>query len=194
MSQTNKLQLQTVKARAKKIFLWSLIGSLSVSALIAITVFIVGSFGETQGRLLLSTLAIGLFSLTALCSSTLYDQHEYSPLATAGLVISALGLFFSLSAIWASDPAFKPLLTFLVLAVGLAHASLILRIPSANPMVHAVIMGTLTCIGIVAAMLLYLILATPSDLDPSYYRMLGVFGVLDVLGTIVTPILKKIAP
>src|SRR3989344_5979590 len=61
----------------KKAFLISMIVSLSISVLIGIVIFLLGSFGETQTRILLTTLTIVGFSLAGLCSATLYDKQNY---------------------------------------------------------------------------------------------------------------------
>lgn len=60
----------------KKVFLITMIISLSISALVGIVLFLIGSFGYLELRILLTTLAIGGFSLTGLCSSLLYDKHR----------------------------------------------------------------------------------------------------------------------
>ena len=52
--------------KLKKIFLITLTIALSISALIGIYIFVFGNFREIEGKLLMTTLAIGGFSVTAL--------------------------------------------------------------------------------------------------------------------------------
>ena len=60
----------------KKIFLITMVISLSISALIGIFVFLLGDFGETDFKLLMTTLTIGGYSLTGLCCSVLYEKRK----------------------------------------------------------------------------------------------------------------------
>ena len=178
----------------RRVFLISLIASLSISALIAIFVFLLGDFGETEIKLLLTTLTIGGYSLTGLCSSVLYDRKKYLPLAFSGIIVSVLGFLVTVGAIWEIvdfDDIWKSVVIFIVLAFSIAHSSLLLLAQSDKNLVNTSLNTTIIFIVIVALMLIYLVLAEFDDVDEFYYRLLGVFAVLDVLGTIVTPILKK---
>ncbi len=178
----------------KRIFLVSLIGSLSVSALIGIMIFLVGDFDELQVRVLLTTLMFGLYSLTGLCSATLYEKGRYQTYAAAAIGTSVAAFVLGLISIWGSDPGeglLKLTLASLVAAVGMAHAALLLRIAPKNPAVRWSLTLTNACIAIVAAMLILLILDTEIGEADSYFRLLGVFAILDVLGTVVTPLLQK---
>ena len=71
----------------KKIFLISLIVSLSISALLGIIIFLVGNFDEIQVRILLTTLTVGGFSLTGLCCATLLEKKRFSAFAIMGMII-----------------------------------------------------------------------------------------------------------
>jgi len=57
-----------------------------------------------------------------------------------------------------------------------------------------VVTATLMFIAAVAAMIIYLVWAADTDVGDLYYRTLGVFAILDVLGTIIAPILARLAP
>jgi len=179
----------------RRVFLVSLIASLSISALIAIFVFLFGNFGETEFKLLFTTLTVGGYSLTGLCSSVLYDRRKYLPLAFSGIIVSAIGFLITVGAIWEIvdfDDVWKSVIIFIILAVSIAHSSLLLLARSTKNSVNVCLSATIIFIVIVALMLIYLVLNEfPHRTDEFFYRLLGVFAVLDVLGTIVTPILKK---
>lgn len=179
----------------KKLFLLAMIGSLSISALIGIYIFLQGSFGEVQTRLLLSTLAIGGYSLTGLCCATLYEKKRAMPFAIAGMVISAAGLVYTLLIIWPllSDQSWRALITLIILAISSAHVCLLLLISAKNRTVRYALSATLLFIGVVAIMLIAFTFNDYSYGD-FFFRLLGVFGILDALGTIITPILTKIYP
>lgn len=181
----------------KKTFLLTMIVSLSISALIGIFIFLLGDFGETEGRLLLTTLTIGGYSLTGLCCSVLYERKVYTPLAIAGMATSLLGFLFTLLVIWEimdleSEYIWKGLGLFIILAFSTAHISLLLLIRSEKGIVKGALAATVGFISIVAVMLIGFTFTGFDIEEEFFYRLLGVFAILDVLGTIVTPILHKV--
>jgi hypothetical protein len=179
----------------RRVFLVSLISSLSLSALVAIFIFLVGNFGEIEVRLLLTTLTIGGYSLTGLCSSVLYDKRRYTGFALLGIVVAVIGFLMTVGALWEIvDPedAWKGVLIFMVLSFSIAHTSLLLLAKSEHSLVNTLLSATVICIAIVAGMLINLIIGAFNGLGEFYYRLLGVFAVLDVLGTIVVPILRRV--
>jgi hypothetical protein len=197
-SDINGLQQPSAMPRfsIRRVFTMSLIASLSISALIAIFVFLFGNFDETETRLILTTLTIGGYCLTGLCSSVLYDKNKYFPFAFSGIIVSVFGFLITTAAIWEiiyfSD-VWKSVLIFIILAMSIAHASLLLLAQSGKNSVGICLSATIIFICFVAFMLIYLVLNEfPNQTSEFFYRLLGVFAVLDVLGTIITPILRKL--
>ena len=185
------------KVDFKKTFLIAMIVSLCISALIGILVFLFGDFGDTEARLLVSTLAIGGYSLTGLCCSVLYEKRKYISLAISGMGISVIGFLYTLLMIWeffefSSNEPWKLLIILIVLSVSIAHTCLLLLIEPKTKLVSGSLISTIGVIGIVATMLVILVLMEFDNFDEFYFRLLGVFAILDVLGTIVTPIVNKV--
>jgi hypothetical protein len=180
----------------KKVFLYLLIGSLSLSALVAIFIFIVGSFNDIDFKILLTTLTIGGYSLTGLCDSVLYANKKYFPIVFLGAFVSILGPLSTFVAIWGnstSETLGNAVAIFAVLAISIAHISLLMLLAPEKHAVKVSLGATIIFIALVALMIIYLVLAQDSVLlGSSYFRWLGVFAVLDALGTIITPILKKV--
>lgn len=182
---------------SKKTFLLTMIISLSISALIGIFVFLFGDFGRTEFRLLMTTLTIGGYSLTGLCCSVLYKKRKFTPLALSGMVISVIGFLYTVLVFWEAidldyDFTLKALIIFIILAASTAHSCLLLLIKSEKSLVNSALSATIVFISIVAFMLIILILNELDGVGDFYFRLLGVFAILDVLGTIVTPILNKV--
>ena len=147
-------------------------------------------------KILATTLAIGGFSITALGCSTVHDIDKFRPFSLIGMLISVFGFLFTVSAIWAlfeSDHEWvaQAVFTFVILSVSTAHISLLLHIRAKTKNIKYALIATILFISIVAVML---IKATINDFEDSdlYFRLLGVFAILDVLGTIATPILNRI--
>lgn len=179
----------------KKAFLVTMIIALSISALIGILVFLFGDFGETEFRLLMTTLTIGGYSLTGLCCSVLYEKRRFTPLALSGMVISVIGFLFTVLVLWETidpDDSWKTLMTLIILAASTAHSCLLLLIKYEKSLVNGALSATIIFISIVALMLIVLVQNELNYVSEFYFRLLGVFAILDVLGTIVTPILNKV--
>lgn len=178
----------------KKIFLITFIVTLCLIALVAIGIFVSGQFGEIELKILLTILAISGYSLTALSNTVLWNKKKH-PLGAFGILFSLLGFIVATIAIWnlyAIEPIFKIFLTFAILSFSTAHAALLLTTCSSDKkFIQITLYSTLFFIALVAALLLYLVLEIDTMHENEFYRALGVCLILDALGTIVTPLLKK---
>ncbi len=74
----------------KKVFLTAMILSLTLAALTGIGVFLLGNFGELELRILLTTLEVGIFSMTSLCCAALLEKKKSHPVGLLGLLSSAV--------------------------------------------------------------------------------------------------------
>lgn len=180
--------------RLKKILLRLLLISLSASAFAGIFVLLFGEFRETEVKILLTTLSIGGCSLTGLCSSVIYDTR-HRLFSITGMIIAALCFILVLITIWV-DAEFllnnwKLLELLIILTVSFAHVSLILIQPSANKFVSYLKAASISCTSIVVFVLICLIWEIFEE-DEYFFRVLGVFAILDVAGTISTVILNRI--
>ena len=187
----------------KKSFLLTMITSLTISAFVGIIIFLFGSFGDTEFRILLTTLSLAGFSLAGLCCSLLYEKRKYIKFSMFAIGSIILGFLYSILLIWEFVYFFRwgleltiwaeLFLILLVLSFSFAHMSLILLINVKKKLDKYLLYLTLLFIAIVASMLIYLIfrigINEPGEL---FFRLLGVFAILNVLGTIVTPMLNKI--
>jgi MFS family permease len=175
--------------------------SFSVAALLGIIALLAGgSFGDTEVRILLTTLLVGTVSIAMLC--------YLSTAGTACQVVGVLGgvavlapLVTSLIMIWSEDwPGSDELLlkTFgvgTVVAGTLAQASLLLSLGRrARGVVRGLLLATLLLAVALAGMISALILGYVPDDDETYARVLGVVAILDVLGTVVVSALSKFGP
>jgi len=179
----------------KKWFLISLIVSLSVSAFIGIVLFLIGSFGDLEVKILFTTLVIGLFSLTGLCGSILFNRGRFINYSILSMCTSVIGFLLAAVSIWEIadiGDIWKALIILIVLSIAFAHSSLILLIDSESRMVNVLLVLTHLFIAIVSLMLIVLVIDEFDISSELYYRLIGVFAILDVLGTIVTPIVHKI--
>ena len=180
------------KVHLKKIFLISLIISLSISALAGIIIFLIGNFGEIEIRILLTTLTIGGFSLIGLGFSSLYESKKLPLFSISGLILTVLSFITAILEIWDISPfnTWKATLIFIILGASFLQASLILLAKSDKFIVDVSVLSTMFFISVVAILLIAYILV--EDVGEIYFRILGAVAILDGLGTIVTPILVKV--
>ncbi len=181
--------------RWRRVAVLAIIVSLSVTALVGIFALLFGTFTEVQGRIMLTTGLIGVVSVLALCDLAGLDRR-FRWVCIAGLSLAAVTLVTGLLIIWmnweggvGSEVLWKTFGLAGLAAVSAAHASLLLLLGGrTNPVVR---FGLWVTLGLIA--LLYLLLAalivTNGDVgSEGYARLIGTVAILDVLGTIVVPV------
>lgn len=179
----------------KKYFLRTLIVALVISAVIGIVIFLVGDFGETEIKLLFTTLAIGGYSLTGLSCSTIHNRAKFKSFSVIGMLISVFAFLTTIIAIWDiidPDDMWQTVLIFIILSISMAHISLLLQIRPKSKKIKYSLFATIIFGTIVALMLIKSTITKFEDSE-FYFRLLGVFSILVVLGTIATPILNRIS-
>ena len=81
----------------KQIFLYTLIGSVAISALIGIGVILFGNFGEFEVRVLMTTLTVTVTSILGLACGVYIETGRGRTLPIIGIflsIVSAIMLFF----------------------------------------------------------------------------------------------------
>jgi len=184
---------------ARKGAIYGIIVSFSLAALVGIIALLSGDFGETQGKIVLTTLLLGATSITALCHLAIADR-AMRLVGFVGLAASAVSLISGLILIWrdwSTDETvewFKIFAVAGVLAVSFAHANLLLLLAGRRRQVIRIgLMATLVMIAAVAVMIILPIVSDGEipgiGNEEWYWRLFGVVGILDVLGTVVVPVL-----
>lgn len=187
------------KNKLKRIFLLTMIISLSISALLGIGAIIFGDFGEITFRILSSTMSIGAYSLLALCCSTIFSKPKLKYFSLFGMSFCILSLFYALFMIWEQiellsiyEFIFKLAFATILVSIVLAQVSLLLLIKPKNKKVKISLYTTLSLAGVfllVTLGLIYEVINLDNDTSGKLYIILII---LDVLGTILTPIIAKI--
>ena len=176
------------------------IGSFSVAALLGIAALLAGGrFGETEARILLTTLLVGVVSIAVLCYLATAGKR-FQAVGVAGGVTVLVPLATALLMIWgqglADEPAvFKPFAVGAIAAASLAQASLLLALcEGGRRLIRRMLAATLVFAGLVAVMTAVLVLADGDNFPDWYLRLLGVVAILDVLGTVIVAALVKFGP
>jgi cytochrome bd-type quinol oxidase subunit 2 len=147
---------------------------------------------------LIQALALLLFSATAIGATRV--QERYPALAAAGVVTSAIGVQLASAGIWSRwwesghETLWRWMWAFVVLPLVISHVSgLLARLRETDrPAVHTVTRLTVLAAGILGALIVVPVVAH-AHVESGYVRFAGVFVILDVLGTLVVPILRRAA-
>lgn len=165
------------------------IASFSVAALLGIAALLSGgAFGETQVKVLLTTVTIGATSLAVLCYLAVAQRRW----AVVGLLGGVTAMVCAGTALWwiweppqwPDEGPWKLFLTTMILALTFAQASLLIAVADRERLRVGLVV-TLGLASGVAAMLILPIVTEEFDDAFGYWRAFGVVAILDVLGTIV---------
>ena len=143
-----------------------------------------GDFSDTEARVLLTTVVIGVESILALCYLSVAESR-WRLVGSAGGLVSLVATVAALVMVWSEsgESTGKTFGVAIVLAVALAQASLLLALAD-RPAVRLILWLTLATTVLVAIMCCIAILAD-GDVSGAFWRAFGVLAILNVLGSIV---------
>ena len=182
----------------KKGILYLLIATFSISALLGIGIIILDLWNELTLKVMLTTLTIFGFSVPALCCATLRDKTDEKVFPIIGIVTSIIGGLYTLLLLWeiidydffGETDVYKWLIEFIILSASFGHIRLMLLINSNDTTVLMTRNGTII-VSIALDFLLTFLIFIPDFEDLVVWQFYAILAILIVLGTIVTPILKK---
>jgi hypothetical protein len=180
--------------KRRRILLLGVAGLLSVSALLAIGILLVGRFGRTEQRILGTTMLLAGFGLLALPSVVLFDQGRFRQLAAAATATTAVGAGLALALVWGpsgSDTFGKVVGTATVLGVSFAQTAAVAarRRTDDPPAVRRLFAGSCVLAGVAAGAATALLWADPQN--QLYPRLFGALVVLDLLVVALQPVLAR---
>lgn len=170
-----------------------IIVSLSITAVIGIVTLVTGAYGELQSRIMVTTLIIGATSVLALGDLAVLGRRVRA-VGVTGLVAAAVALVTALIIVWGEDSSelvVKTCALAAIAAASLAHAGLLLLLSERRR--PAVRIGLWVTVALIAILLVLLYIAILSDGDvwnDAYTKLVGTVAILDVLGTIVVPVVS----
>lgn len=179
----------------RRLVLYAVIGSFSLAALMGVVALLAGgAFGETEGRILSTTLVIGLGSLAVLCCFATLDTRfqAVGVVGALSVLVPVVAALYLVWGHWDEDPGTTLLR---VLGVGstvagtFAQVCLLLAAAGAARRMRTLLWTTVTLAVAMAVVISSLVLEW---LDGGQnWRWIGVLAILDVLGTIVTIALAR---
>lgn len=174
-----------------------MIGSIAITALLAIGTFLLGNFSGTQGRILLTTLALATTSGLSLASGSSWPAHRVLPIA--GVALAATAFVAALPPLWIRGDRgwggwIRTVGIMYVLAAAIAYATLLIsrRRAGESRAVANTRLAALISLTWLTAMIAMLIASERFSGSSGYGRVMGVAAVLTVATTLVTLILQRL--
>jgi len=172
-----------------------LIISIVVSGALAIAALVTGEFGQLQAKVLLSALATSGASICGMACGAAWDQERWRPAALAGLGLVAVTLAITLFAFWVEP---EPITTWMntvatgwFLSIAAAHASL-LGLARTDRLLGWVRTSSIALGFALAIGLALPIWSRAYDDNVTYFRGLGVIGVLMLTGSLSLPVAARL--
>ncbi len=202
-AQPNNTKTSNIKG-VRRIAVWTVVVALVITALIGIYTIVSGELGETQSKVMLTTLAVAAFSVLALCHLAIVER-DVRAVGWIGIGTSAIALISATVLIWWNfgDYSFQPggiyinitktFATTGLVALSLAHANLMLLLQTA-PLrwIRSSLSVALILIAIVPTLVIPIILTDgmfpPESFQDVYWRFFAVILILDALCTIALPV------
>jgi hypothetical protein len=179
----------------KRLLLFAAAGSLCVTAALAIAILLFSEFGETQSRILMTTVLIGAFGLLALPAGVLFDQGRWRGLALLLVTLCGLGFAAAIAVIWTPDsPAAlgKTMGTLAIFAAAAAQtAALAARRADGDARIVRRLFVASCALAFVVASMLASVFWGEIERE-TYFRFLAALAVADVLTVALQPILARL--
>jgi hypothetical protein len=184
---------------AKKIFLYLMICSIALSALMGIWAIL---SGDVEYRILGTTLTIvGTSILGLACGAFLENPRSQKfPLVLVpalGIILSVLSALITVWMIWTemswtAEAVWKTLLVSTIFAFSLAHLSL-LSIAQLSRRFQWSLTTAYVVILALASIISYIFIFSPQSEDTLVLRLIGVLAVVDASVTVMIPIFHRLS-
>lgn len=173
----------------KKAFISASLLFLFVSAFLGISAVTTGQFDETSLRILITTSAASFYSLIGLtCVANLGKRVDW--FGKLGLAFCAIALIHAIYTTWTTLTSgwdtFTNRFTFLIVAIAIAHASLMLLIGPRNGVVTALIALAIGSVALNTAIVIMGVLSA----DLSSIRTITSLAIVGTCATIAAPALN----
>jgi hypothetical protein len=186
----------------KKIFLYLLICSIALSALMGIWAILSGEFGELQGKVLGTTMTVVGTSILGLACGAFLESPRARGTALfivplAGIVLAVLCALITMWAIWGEiswtyKTVYKTLFVSLMFSFSLAQLSLLSLARLAKRFRWAIVTAYVVILAL-ASIISFIIIFEPDSDDKIVTRVLGVLAVVDAAVTVMMPIFHRLS-
>jgi hypothetical protein len=178
---------------AKKVFLYSLIASVFLSALLGIVAIVSGRFGWFEIRIILTTVTIAVASICGLACGAYLGTETGRALPLSGIALTMLAAVMIIVGMWIevdSEAYWKLAASMSVFAVACAHLSLLSMARLAEWFQWSLVAAYVVIFGV--ASLIAVIIYLEID-ETGMFQLLGVAAIIDAAITILIPIFHRLS-
>ncbi|MGH3037327.1 MAG: hypothetical protein ACRDMU_09115 [Gaiellaceae bacterium] len=180
----------------RRLFLWTLVVSLCLTAAIAIGTLLFAEFDDRAGRILATTALLALASLLGLPAGVLLDQGRAPALAWGQIAVVVAGFALADYAVWSDgDPGWVwklPVTLGATAGAGAQAAASTSRLRPDDGRRLRLLYWVAIALGTALAVLIA-VAAWKEIQDSGYYRFLGATAVAAVLASLLQPLLRRAA-
>jgi hypothetical protein len=180
----------------KKVFLYLLIASVGVSALIGIGVILLGDFGEFEVKVLLTALTVTVTSILGLACGAYFETGRGRLVPGAGILMALVSGVMWIYLVWHGivheDLFVKSLLSLTLLGAACSHISL-LSLAQLDRRFMWSRYAVYFAVGSLTAYLLFLVWDVDAISNDVTGRIIGVLAIVVAALTLVTPVLHKLS-
>jgi hypothetical protein len=182
--------------RRRRILLSAVAGLLCVAALLAIAILLVGRFGDTERRVVGTTLLLAGYGVVSLPGVVLLDKGRARLLAEGAVVLAAAAAALALVSVWGFsdvEAVGKSVGTATILGVAAAQAAAptARRVKRDPPLVRKLFAASCVTATVAAGAAVAAVWAQPSG--TLYARLIGALVVLDLLLVALQPVTAALA-
>ena len=182
---------------ARRLLLFGVVGSLSLTALIAIVVLLTGDFDETDARILLTTGSLSIYGLLSLPGAVLLDQRRLDALGWLVVALAVVGFVLAMNLVWlqwhdAGHASWKSVVVVTAFGAALAQIAASQSRRRLGDPLAVVRLSQLTAVAALVLAALVSVAALAEIDDENYYRALGAVAVLAVLLHVLQPIWRRL--
>jgi hypothetical protein len=179
----------------RRLFLWTLVASLSLTAAVAIGTLLFAEFDDTAARILGTTALLALASLLSLPAGVLLDRRRAIELAWTTITTAALAFGLAMVAIWGAREQESLAQTTWTLWLAAAAGAQASAVTSLLEPEDARRLRILHALSIVLASSLAALIALAIWIEPdsdAYVRISGAVAVAAVLASLLQPIVRRL--
>ncbi len=180
----------------KRLFLYTLIASTALSAVIGIGVILFGDFGNFEVRVLMTTLTVTAASILGLACGAYFELGRNKILPIAGISLAIAAALMTFLIIWnvmdESEVFIKCTATVTLLALSCAHLSL-LSLARLDRRFAWSRVAAFVFIAALDAILLFLMWVEPEGTSDIVSRTIGILSILIASVTVITPVFHKLS-
>ena len=174
--------------------LWTLIGSVAISAVLGIVALLLRELDEWGARTLATTLFVSAAALLIMANSASIERRPpgYLYLSLLGFTMALVALPIFLVALWTNNPADELWKTAVTLEIGsivAAHSTLLTpwKLPSKYRIFLPIVTALATAIGVLVSIMIW-----ADDSGEGQWRLIGTLAILMTAVTIVIPVIPRL--